>query len=418
MTSGADPSVQVEPLDVVRIRRDFPILNTTVHGKPLVYLDNAATSQKPVAVLDALARYYTEGNANIHRGVHHLSERATEEFEAARVRAARFLGAESADEIVFTGGTTAAVNLVAQSYGRSRFRSGDEIIVSGMEHHSNIVPWQEIAAQTGAHLRVIPVTDAGELDLTAFARLLTAKTRMVAVTHLSNAIGTVNPIRAIAEMTHQAGAVVLVDGAQSAPHVAVDVRDLDCDFFVFSGHKILGPTGIGVLFGRSEHLESMPPYQTGGGMIAQVTFEATTFAASPGRFEAGTPHIAGAIGLAAGLDYIHSIGLSAIEQHEATLLKYATDRLARVPGIRLVGAGAEHRASVVSFMVQGVHPHDVGTILNQEGIAVRAGHHCAQPLMQRYGVPGTVRASFSFYNTMAEVDNLIRGLENVREVFA
>ncbi|MEO8199348.1 MAG: cysteine desulfurase [Gemmatimonadota bacterium] len=417
MSVIVEPAVRSGSLDVDRLRRDFPILGTEVHGKPLVYLDNAATSQKPAVVLEALARFYSTENANIHRGVHHLSERATEEFELARLRVARFLGARSPDEIVFTRGTTDAINLVAHSIGRFQFKPGDEIILSGMEHHSNIVPWQEITSQTGARLRVIPVTDAGELDLDAFGRLLSARTRMVAVTHVSNAIGTVNPLERIIAMAHEAGALVLVDGAQSAPHLPLDVATLGCDFFACSGHKMMGPTGIGVLFGRSELLDSMPPYQTGGGMIAQVSFEKTTFAPSPGRFEAGTPPIAGAIGLGAALEYLDAVGLEAIERHEGALLAYATTRLAEVSGLRQIGAGAPQRASVISFVMDGIHPHDVGTILDQEGIAIRAGHHCAQPLMARFGVPGTIRASFSFYNTFAEVDALVAGLEKVREVF-
>jgi cysteine desulfurase / selenocysteine lyase len=403
--------------DIDLLRRDFPILSRLVNGKPLAYLDNAATSQKPVAVLDALSRYYKEENANIHRGVHHLSERATEAYESARRRLAWFLGASTDSEIIFTRGTTDAINLLAHSYGGSRLSSGDEVIVSEMEHHSNIVPWQQVCRTTGAHLRVIPIDDHGDLDLHAYQELLSPKTRIVAVAHVSNAIGTVNPIQDIVRMAHEVGAVVVVDGAQSAPHLPVNVQDLGCDFFACSGHKMLGPTGIGVLFGRQEILSSMPPYQTGGGMIARVTFEETTFAAIPGRFEAGTPPIAGAIGLAAAVEYMSSVGMTRIEEQESALLSYATACLRDLRGIRLIGADAARRASVLSFVVDGVHPHDVGTILDQEGVAVRAGHHCAQPLMDRYGLQGTVRASLGFYNTIDEIDTLVNGLRKVQSVF-
>jgi cysteine desulfurase/selenocysteine lyase len=405
-------------LDVERVRRDFPILDVIVNGRPLVYLDNAATSQKPRAVIEAISSYYSHENANIHRGVHWLSERATEAYETSRRKLSEFLGATRPEEIIFTGGTTAGINLVAQTFGRSSFRSGDQILVSGMEHHSNIVPWQILCQQTGAVLRVIPVDEQGELDLAEYSRLLNDRTRLVAVTHVSNVLGTVNPIRQIADLAHAAGALVLVDGAQSAAHLSVDVGQMGCDFFVCSGHKMLGPTGIGVLFGRLSLLESMPPYQTGGGMIESVSFERTTFASVPERFEAGTPAIAGAVGLAAAVDYLLSVGRETIHAHELSLLSRATDRLRESPGVRLIGAGSQCRASVVSFVVDGAHPHDVGTILDQDGIAVRAGHHCAQPLMKRFGIVGTVRASFSLYNTVNEVDALLAGLQKAREVFA
>jgi cysteine desulfurase/selenocysteine lyase len=410
---GAAPA-----LDVERVRGDFPILSTRVNGRPLVYLDNAATSQKPTAVLSAIETYYGSENANIHRGVHYLSERATAAYEAARDTVRAFLGAASAEEIIFTRGTTESLNLVAQAYGRSRLSPGDEIVLSEMEHHSNIVPWQLLAESTGAVIRVIPVDPAGNLDLAAFQKLLRDRTRIVAVTQLSNVLGTVNPVRQIVDLAHDAGAIVVVDGAQSAPHLDVQMSELGCDFFVCSGHKMLGPTGIGVLYGRRELLESMPPYQGGGGMIESVTFERTTYAAVPGRFEAGTPHIAGAIGLAAAVNYLESVGPAAAHRHESTLLSHAVSLLREIPGLRLIGAGPGARASVVSFVLEGVHPHDAGTVLDQEGIAVRGGHHCAQPLMRRFGVAGTIRASFSLYNTLAEVEALARGLHRVREVFA
>ena len=409
---------QAGALDVARIRRDFPILASRVHGKPLVYLDNASTSQKPTAVIEAVTSYYERENANIHRGVHYLSELATAAYESARESLKRFLGAAEAEEIIFTRGTTDSLNLVAQSYGRSRLKPGDVILVSEMEHHSNIVPWQIVAAETGANLRVIPVHDSGDLDLDTLGKLIDQRTRIVAVTQLSNVLGTINPIRQIAGMAHEAGAVVVVDGAQSAPHLGVDVRELDCDFFACSGHKMLGPTGIGVLYGRRELLDQMPPYQAGGGMISSVSFESTTYAPIPGKFEAGTPHISGAIGLAAAVRYIETVGMPSAHQHESELLALAVSGLREVPGLRLIGAGPGARASVVSFVLDGIHPHDAGTVLDQEGVAVRGGHHCAQPLMRHFGVPGTLRASFSLYNTADEVEALVRGLHRVREVFA
>ena len=397
-------------------RSDFPILSSTVHGKPLVYLDNAATSQKPRRVIDAVSSFYATGNANIHRGVHHLSEQATVAFEEARQRVAGFLGAGSADEIVFTSGTTAAINLVAQSWGRSTLQPGDEVLVTGMEHHSNLVPWQLLCEQTGAVLRAVPVTDAGELDPEAFERLLGGRTRIFALTHVSNVLGTINPVRELVARARAAGAVTVVDGAQSVPHLALDVQALGCDFFAFSGHKLFGPTGVGVLYGRAALLERMPPWQGGGNMIASVRLERSTYAPPPARFEAGTPPIAEVIGLGVAIEYVQEIGLEAIGGWEGGLLERATELLGGVPGIRLIGSPSR-RASVLSFVVDGVHPHDVSAVLDDEGIAVRAGHHCAQPLMERLGVPATVRASFAFYNVMEDVDALARGLRRVRAVF-
>ena len=418
-TSVANPGSSTAParLDVAQVRTEFPILATRVHGKPLVYLDNAATTQKPQAVIDALAKYYRAENANIHRGVHYLSQVATDGYEGAREKVARFLNAASPREIVFVRGATEGINLVAQSYGRSVLRPGDEILITGMEHHSNIVPWQLLAEQTGTVLRVAPLTDAGELDLTAFDRLLGPRTRLVSVVHLSNALGTVNPVRRLTAAARKLGIPVLVDGAQSAPHLAVDVQALDCDFFVFSGHKLFGPTGIGVLYGREAMLDRMPPWQGGGDMISSVTFERSTWAALPAKFEAGTPHIAGAIGLGVAIDWLSAIGLDAVAAHEDDLLRYATAEVGRIPGARLIGT-ARDRASILSFALDGVHAHDVGQVLDLEGIAIRAGHHCAQPVMQRYGVAATARASFALYNTRAEVDALVAGLAKVKQVFA
>jgi cysteine desulfurase / selenocysteine lyase len=404
-------------LDIARIRQDFPILGELVRGKPLVYLDNAATTQKPRTVIDAVSRFYSAENANIHRGVHHLSERATEAYEDVRRRVAGFLNAPSARQIVFTRGTTESINLVAQSFGRSVLRPGDEILITGMEHHSNIVPWQLVAAATGATVRAAPLSDAGELEIEAFRRLLTERTRLVAVAHLSNALGTINPIRELVALAHERDIPVLVDGAQSASHLDVDVQALGCDFFVCSGHKLYGPTGIGVLYGRAELLEQMPPWQGGGDMIASVTLERSTWAPVPAKFEAGTPPIAEVIGLGAAVDYVESVGRPAISAWEDHLLALATAAVGAIPGVRLVGT-ARHKASVLSFVVDGVHPHDVGAVLDDEGVAVRAGHHCAQPVMQRLGVPATVRASFAFYNMPSEIGVLVRGLERVRTVFA
>ena len=401
---------------VQQIRRDFPILETLVRGRPLVYLDNAATSQKPQSVIDAISRFYGTANANIHRGVYALSEQATVAYDEARARVARFLGASSPSEIVFTRGTTEAINLVAQSWGRATLRPGDEILVTAMEHHSNLIPWQLLAEQSGAVVKAAPMTGRGELDLDAWRRLLSERTRMVAFAHISNALGTVNPVRELADQAHARGALVLVDGAQSAPHLRVDVGALGCDFYACSGHKLYGPTGVGVLFGRAELLDRMPPWQGGGGMIASVTLERSTWADPPARFEAGTPPIADAVGLAAALDYVDRIGFEAISAWEDALLRLAVERVGSVPGVRLIG-DPTHRAAVLSFVVEGVHPHDVGAVLDDDGIAVRAGHHCAQPLMRHFGVPATVRASFGLYNTSDEVEALARGLVRVREVF-
>ena len=412
------PAVEAAaPYDVRRLRADFPILAETVHGRPLVYLDNAATTQKPRAVIEAERRFYEQDNANIHRGVHLLSQRATEAYEAARVKIQRFLNARSEKEIIFTRGATEAINLVAATYGRRHVGAGDEIVVSAMEHHSDIVPWQMLCEEKGAVLRVIPMNDAGELLLDEYERLLSPRTRIVAVAYVSNALGTVNPVDRIIALAHAQGVPVLVDAAQAVQHLPVDVQALDCDFLVFSGHKIYGPTGVGVLYGKQALLEAMPPYQGGGDMIRSVTFEKTTFAPLPARFEAGTPNIAGGIALGAAIDYVQSVGLAAIARHEADLLAYATEAVQEVPGLRIIGTARE-KASVLSFVLDGAHPHDIGTILDREGVAIRTGHHCAQPVMQRFGIPATARASFALYNTREEVDALVAGLHKVRKVFA
>ncbi len=402
--------------DVVRIREDFPILKQMVHGRPLVYLDNAATAQKPQAVIDALTRFYAHDNSNIHRGLHELSERATRDYEAARGKARRFLNAAEDREILFVRGTTEAINLVAQSYGRTHVGAGDEVVVTEMEHHSNIVPWQMLCEEKGARLRVVPITDSGEIRLEALEAILGARTRIVSVVHVSNALGTINPVGDIVEMAHRHGIPVVVDGAQAAPHLKVDVRALDCDFYAFSGHKLFGPTGIGILYGKAGLLEAMPPYQGGGDMIASVTFEKTIYNRLPHKFEAGTPHIAGAIGLGAAVDYLEGIDPAAREAHESDLLAYATERIARIPQARIIGT-ARQKTGVLSFVLEGVHPHDVGTILDRHGIAIRAGHHCTQPLMSRFGVPATARASLAFYNTREEIDALVAGIGKVLEVF-
>ena len=402
--------------DVEQVRRDFPILHRTVRGKKLVYLDNAATTQKPQAVIDRIVRYYTEENSNVHRGVHYLSEVATAAYESARTTVKRFLNARDEKEIVFTRGTTEGINLVASSWGRTNVRSGDEIVISAIEHHSNIVPWQLLCDEVGAKLRIIPVNDAGELVIEEYARLLTPRTRIVAVGHASNALGTINPIKEMIAMAHDAGAIAIIDGAQGVPHINIDVQDLGCDFYAFSSHKVYGPTGIGALYGREELLDAMPPYQGGGDMILSVSFEKTTYNALPYKFEAGTPHIEGVVALAAALDYVDAIGIENIAAHEQELLGYATARLQEIDGLRLIGTARE-KASVISFTLEGVHPHDIGTILDQEGIAIRTGHHCAQPLMMRFNVPATGRASFGMYNTKAEVDALVAGLRMVIEVF-
>jgi cysteine desulfurase / selenocysteine lyase len=420
---GAPPSVfeggssTRYAFDVERVRRDFPILQTSVRGKPLVYLDNAATSQKPTQVIEAMRCYYETGNANIHRGVHYLSEHATEEHEAARATSQAFINATHAHEIIFVRGTTEGINLVAQTYGRANIRSGDEVLITAMEHHSNIVPWQILCEEKGAKLRVAPINDAGELLLDEFAKLLSSRTKIVALTHVSNALGTINPIKQIVQMAHAYNAPVVVDGAQAVPHLPVDVQDLGVDFYVFSGHKVYGPTGIGILYGKSALLDAMPPYQGGGDMISSVTFEKTLYNKLPFKFEAGTPHVAGAIGLAAALDYITSLGIANLGAYEHDVLDYATQSVGSIPGVRLVGT-AKNKTGVVSFTMEGVHPHDIGTILDQEGIAVRTGHHCAQPVMQRFGIPATARASFALYNTKQEVEALVTGIHKVREVFA
>lgn len=398
------------------IRQDFPILSRKVHGKPLAYLDNAATSQKPQQVIDAVSRYYSRTNANIQRGVHLLSVRATDAYEATRERVQKFLNATRAEEIVFVRSTTEAINLVAQTAGRSILSPGDEVIVSQMEHHSNIVPWQMLCQEKDARLRVIPVSDRGELVLDAYAKLLSHRTRIVAVTHVSNVLGTINPVREMVEMAHEHGALVLLDGAQAVPHAKVDVQQLDCDFYCFSGHKVYGPTGIGILYGKWNHLTSMPPYQGGGEMIRSVSFEKTTYTEPPHKFEGGTPNIAGGVALATALDYLENLGLDRVAAYEKELLEYATSRLSQVPGLRLIGT-APSKAAVLSFVLDEVHPHDMGTILDLEGVAIRTGHHCAQPLMDYYGLPATARASLAFYNTRGEIDALCRGLEKVIEVF-
>ncbi len=403
-------------LDVARIRAQFPILAQTVGGKPLAYLDNAATTQKPQPVLDTLARYYAAGNANIHRGVYALSQEATAAYEGARGKVAAFLNAAEPAEVVFTRNATEGINLVAQTFGRSRIGAGDEVVVSGMEHHSNIVPWQLVCEEKGARLRVAPFSDAGELLVDELAALLGPKTRLVSIVHMSNSLGTVNPVRRVVELAHRQGIPVLVDGAQAAYHMPVDVQAIGCDFYVVTGHKLYGPTGIGALYGRRALLEAMPPYQGGGDMIASVTFERTTYNELPHRFEAGTPHIAGAIGLGAALDFITGVGFDAIVAHERSLLAYATEALSAVPGLRLVGTAAD-KASILSFVIEGVHPHDIGTIVDAEGVAIRTGHHCTQPVMDRLGVPATARASLAMYNTTEEVDQLVAALARVRELF-
>lgn len=403
--------------DIERIRRDFPILARDVRGKKLVYLDNAATSQKPRAVIDAIARYYEQENANIHRGVHFLSELATSEHDRARQAVKSFINAGDTREVVFVRGTTEAINLVAQTYGRVHVGSGDEVLITAMEHHSNIVPWQILCDEKGAKLRVAPINDDGELLLDEFAKLLTSRTKIVAVAHVSNALGTVNPLAQIIELAHAKNIPVLVDGAQAVPHMRVDVQALDADFYTLSSHKMFGPMGIGVLYGKVHLLEAMPPYQGGGDMISSVTFEKTTYNKLPFKFEAGTPDVAGAIGLGAAVEYLNEIGIDNISKYEHALLVYATQKLSALSGVRLIG-NAKERAGVISFVIENVHPHDVGTILDQEGIAIRTGHHCAQPIMDRFGIPATARASFAFYNTKEEVDALVNGILKVQEVFA
>jgi cysteine desulfurase/selenocysteine lyase len=409
--------VKSTELDLLSVRNDFPGLHQKVHGKPLVYLDNAATTQKPKAVIEALNRFYTVDCSNVHRAVHELSDRATKAYEGGRTIAKQFINARSEREIVFVRGTTEAINLVANSYARPQMKAGDEILISALEHHSNIVPWQLLSEQTGVRLVVAPINDAGELLIDEFQRRLGPKTALVAVAHVSNALGTVMPVGEIVRMAHARGVPVLIDGAQAVPHLRVDVRHLDCDFYAFSGHKVFGPTGIGVLYGREDLLERMPPYQGGGDMIRSVTFEKTLYNELPYKFEAGTPHIAGAIALGAALNYVSQIGIDLMAAHERDLLAYGTEELSTIPGLRLIGTARE-KAAVLSFVIEGVHPHDVGTVLDRDGIAVRTGHHCAQPVMNRFGVPATTRASLAFYNTKVEIDALANGIRRVQKLFA
>ncbi len=404
------------PFNVWRIREDFPILRQTVHGKPLVYLDNAATTQKPNVVIDSLRRFYCDTCANIHRGVHELSERSTCLYEDARTSVQQFINAGDVREIIFVRGATEGINLVAQSYGRKHVGAGDEVLITAMEHHSNIVPWQILCEEKGAHLRVAPINDRGELILDEFERLLTPRTRIAAVTHVSNALGTVNPVKEMVRMAHARGIPVLVDGAQAVPHQRVDVRDLDCDFYAFSGHKVYAPSGIGALYGKLRVLDAMPPYQGGGDMIRSVSFEKTTYNDLPYKFEAGTPNISGTIALGAALSYVTEIGLDLVAAHEQELLEAATEAVSGIPGVRIIGTAA-HKAAVLSFVIEGVHPHDVGTILDRQGVAIRAGHHCAQPVMERFGLAATSRASFAMYNTREEVDALAAGVRKVKEIF-
>lgn len=402
--------------DVEKIRRDFPILQQEVYGKPLVYLDNGASSQKPQSVIDAVSQCYVHDYANVHRAVHALSERATQAYEGARGKLKSFINAHDEKEIIFVRGTTEAINLVAQSYARPRLKEGDEILITGMEHHSNIVPWQIVCEQTGAILRVVPITDDGELEMEQALRLLTPRTRLVALTHISNVLGTINPVRQMIDAAHNLDIAVLVDGAQAVPHMAVDVQALDCDFYAFSGHKIYGPSGIGVLYGKKKLLEAMPPYQGGGDMIRSVSFEKTEYNVLPYKFEAGTPHIAGVIGLGKAVDYLTGVGLAAVARHEQALLDYAGAVLSEIRSLRIIGQARE-KASIISFTIDGIHPHDIGTIVDHEGIAIRAGHHCAMPLMQRYGLPATARASFGIYNTFEEIDSLANALRKAQELF-
>ena len=403
--------------DVEKIREDFPVLKQTIHGKPLVYFDSAATAQKPFAVIEAIRKFHEVDCANIHRGVHELSQRSTAAYEETRAKAKRFLNARSKSELVFVRGATEGINLVASTWGRQNVKAGDEIIVSALEHHSNIVPWQMLCEEKDAKLRVIPMNDRGELILEQYELLLGPRTRLVAVAHVSNALGTINPIQKMIEMAHAAGAVTLIDGAQAAPHMPIDVQRLDADFYTFSGHKVFGPTGIGVLYGKMKLLNAMPPYQGGGDMIRSVSFEKTTYNDVPYKFEAGTPNIAGGIGLGAALDYVMHLGLDNICAYEHELLEYGTEALSRIPGLRLIGT-ARDKAAVLSFVMEGIHPHDIGTVLDRMGIAVRTGHHCAQPVMDWFQIPATTRASLAFYNTRAEIDLLVEGLHKVKEVFA
>ena len=402
--------------DLARVREDFPILKKKVHDKNLVYLDNAATTQKPTYVIDKVNKYYTSMNANIHRGVHALSQEATEEFERARIQIKQFINALGKNEIIFTRGTTEAINLVANSYGRKNIGEGDEIIISNMEHHSNIVPWQMLCEEKKAKLKIIPITDSGELILEQFEKLINERTKFISLVYVSNSLGTINPVKKIIDYAHQFKIPVMLDAAQAVNHIKVDVQELDCDFLAFSGHKIYGPTGIGALYGKVEHLDSMPPYMGGGDMISKVTFEKTTYNELPHKFEAGTPDIAGAIGLGAAIEYVNNAGIENIYKHENSLLEYATNKIAEVPGLKIIG-NAKEKTSVLSFVLENIHPHDIGTFLDFEGVAIRTGHHCTQPLMQRFKIPATSRASFAMYNTKEEVDVLISGLKKIVEVF-
>ena len=407
----------ITTLDVAKIRADFPILKQLIHGKPLVYLDNAATSQKPQAVIDSLVQYYTTTNANVHRGVHTLSQQATEDYEGARAKVRQFIGAAEDREIIFVRGTTEGINLVAQTYGRQNIGPGDEIIVSNMEHHSNIVPWQMLCEEKGARLRVVPINDDGELLLDEYEKLLGPRTKLVSMVHQSNSLGTILPVEQIIAMAHSHGVPVLLDGAQSVPHLPVNVQQLGCDFLVFSGHKLYGPTGIGVLYGKAELLEAMPPFQGGGEMIKSVTFEKTIYNDLPNKFEAGTPNIAGAIALGAAIDYVTELGIDQIQAYEHELLEYGTQALSDISSLRIIGTAAE-KAGVLSFVMDGVHPHDIGTILDTEGVAIRTGHHCTQPLMERFQIPATARASLAFYNTREDIDALVKAIDRVIEVFS
>ncbi|MDX1666518.1 MAG: cysteine desulfurase [Saprospiraceae bacterium] len=400
-----------------RLRRDFPILQQKVHGKPLAFLDNGASSQKPTVVIDAISDYYRHSHANIHRAVYQLSQQATDAYEGAREKARAFLGAESSKEILFVRGCTEGINLVASSFGRKYLQAGDEVLITGMEHHSNIVPWQMICQEKNAILKVVPITDEGEIEIDTFRSMLTDRTKFVSLVHVSNSLGTVNPVEEVIRLSHERDIPVLLDGAQAVPHMEVDVQALDCDFYTFSGHKIFGPTGIGILYGKEKWLDEMPPYQGGGDMIKSVTFERTTYNELPHKFEAGTPNIAGAIGLGVALEYVRNIGLDKIAAYEQELLDYATDRLLGVEGLRIIGTSKE-KASLISFILEGVHPHDIGQFLDYEGIAVRTGHHCTEPVMRRFEIPATTRASFAFYNTREEVDRLAAALEKVRDIFA
>ncbi len=406
----------VSDMEVEKIREDFPILHTRVRGNPLVYFDNAATTQKPLVVIQALEKYYREQNANVHRGVHYLSEIATNAYEAARETVREFINASSTEEIIFVRGATEAINLVATSFGGAFVHEGDEIIISGMEHHSNIVPWQLLRDRTGCKLRIIPITDRGELRLDDYKNMFSSRTRLVALVHVSNTLGTINPVKDIVDIAHENGVPVLLDGAQAVPHTPIDVQELGCDFYAFSGHKVFGPTGIGVLYGKQKLLEKMPPYQGGGDMIRSVTFEKTIYNELPYKFEAGTPNIAGAIGLQAALEYVKSIGYDFIENQERELLQYAARELSKLPDLKIIGT-AEKKAAVISFVIEGIHPHDIGTILDDQGVAIRTGHHCTQPIMERFGIPATARASFAFYNKLSEIDQLIQALKEAYKLF-